>query len=153
MNPSAPVVMNAARQPHVSVIHGTMIGVMIAPTFDPALKIPVASARSLEGNHSATVLIDAGKLPDSPNPRAKRAALKPAVVLASAVDIADTLQITTEAANPRRVPMRSITRPAISNPNAYEIVNHETTFANCCSFQPMSRDSVGPRMPSTCRSM
>jgi hypothetical protein len=50
---------------------------MMAPTFEPALKMPVASARSFFGNHSATVLIAAGKLPDSPRPRRKRATLKP----------------------------------------------------------------------------
>ena len=38
--------MNAACQPQCSAIHGTMIGVTIAPTFEPALKIPVANARS-----------------------------------------------------------------------------------------------------------
>ena len=35
--------------------------------------MPVASERSFCGNHSATVLIAAGKLPDSPSPRKKRA--------------------------------------------------------------------------------
>src|SRR4051812_17977084 len=118
MKPSAPVATKAARQPQVSAIHGTTIGVMIAPMFDPALKIPVASARSRDGNHSATVLIDAGKLPDSPRPSAKRAALKPAVVRANAVDIAERLQIVTDAAKPFRVPMRSITRPATRKPRA-----------------------------------
>src|SRR5215216_5194082 len=94
-NPRAPVAMNAAGHPQLSAIHGTMIGVMIAPTFDPALKIPVAKARSRVGNHSDTVLIEAGKFPDSPNPNAKRAALKPAFVFASALDTAAILQITT----------------------------------------------------------
>src|SRR5438067_190184 len=92
--PRAPVAMNAARQPHVSVIHGTTIGVITAPTLEPALKIPVAKARSRRGNHSATVLIAAGKFPDSPSPSANRAALNPAAVRASACDIAATLQIT-----------------------------------------------------------
>src|SRR6266404_6326854 len=75
-NPSAPVAMNAQRQPHLIVIHGTASGVMMAPTLVPALKIPVASARSLLGNHSATHLMLAGKTPASPNPSAKRAAAK-----------------------------------------------------------------------------
>ena len=44
-----------------------------APTFDPALNTPIASARSLAGNHSVTALTPAGKLPDSPTPRPKRA--------------------------------------------------------------------------------
>src|SRR3984885_2529244 len=37
--------------------------------FVPELKIAVASALSLLGNHSATALMAAGKFPDSPNPR------------------------------------------------------------------------------------
>src|SRR6476469_902645 len=105
--------MNAARQPHVSVIHGTTIGVMTAPTFDPALKIPVASARSFAGNHSATVLIDAGKLPDSPNPSAKRAALKPAVSRANAFEMAEKLYNVNVPAKPRLLPTRSMIRPAL----------------------------------------
>src|SRR6059036_2197996 len=68
--PSPPVAMKAARQPQVNVIHGTTSGVTSAPMFVPELKIPVASARSFLGNHSATVLIAAGKLPDSPIPSA-----------------------------------------------------------------------------------
>ena len=52
-----PAAMNAACQPHVTAIHGTSAGAMIAPTFVPELKIPVASARSRFGNHIATALI------------------------------------------------------------------------------------------------
>src|SRR5713226_4327135 len=75
-NPSAPVSRKAERQPQCSAIHGTTSGVMMAPAFVPALKIPVASARSFLGNHSATHLMLAGKTPASPNPKAKRAAIK-----------------------------------------------------------------------------
>ena len=50
-----------------------MAGARMAPTFAPELKMPVASERSLWGNHSAVVLRAAGKLPDSPRPREKRA--------------------------------------------------------------------------------
>src|SRR5215212_4425581 len=82
--PIAPVAMNAARQPHVSVIQGTTRGVTSAPMFVPELNIPVASARSFLGNHSATVLIEAGKLPASPRPRKKRATPKPNTERASA---------------------------------------------------------------------
>ena len=52
-----------ARQPHAIVIIGTTSGATSAPMFVPELKIPVASARSFFGNHSATVLIAAGKFP------------------------------------------------------------------------------------------
>ena len=60
------------------VIHGTTSGVASAPTFVPELKMPVASARSRFGNHSATTLIAAGKFPASPSPSANRAKMKPA---------------------------------------------------------------------------
>src|SRR4051812_3082641 len=127
MKPSAPVTTNAERHPHVIASHGTRIGVTIAPTLDPALKIPVASARSFAGNHSATVLIDAGKLPDSPSPRANRAALNAVVVRANAADIADRLHSVIDAAKPRRVPTRSMMRPATRKPSAYATVNQDTT--------------------------
>jgi hypothetical protein len=44
----------------------------MAATLVPALKIPVAKARSFLGNHSATDLMAAGKLPDSPSPSRAR---------------------------------------------------------------------------------
>src|ERR1043166_6217762 len=75
--PSAPVATNGAGHPNASVIHGTTSGVTTAPMFVPELKMPVASARSFLGNHSATVLIAAGKLPASPLPRNARATPKP----------------------------------------------------------------------------
>src|SRR5437867_13423414 len=62
-NPVRPVTINVHRQPYVSVIHGTVNAATNTPTFVPALKIPVAKARSFRGNHSATVLMLAGKLP------------------------------------------------------------------------------------------
>jgi len=76
--------MNAHGQPHVRTIHGTTSGVTMAPVLVPALKIPVASARSRLGNHSATVLIAPGKLADSPSPSSARAAENPAAVRAKA---------------------------------------------------------------------
>ena len=39
-----------------------MIGAATAPTLLPALKMPVARARSLTGNHSATLLMAGGKV-------------------------------------------------------------------------------------------
>src|SRR6266516_1195602 len=104
--PSAPTATNAQRQPHVSAIQGTTRGVTIALVFVPALKIPVASARSSFGNHSPTLLIEPGKLADSPNPSIPRAAAKAAVVLANAVLIAATLQRITAGGKPRRRPTR-----------------------------------------------
>src|SRR3954453_20909274 len=71
--PSAPVATNADCQPHLLAIQGTTSGTITAPIFAPELKIPVAWARSLLGNHSATVLMHAGKFAASPNPRNARA--------------------------------------------------------------------------------
>src|SRR5258705_12066841 len=79
MRPAKPVAMKAACQPKRIASIGTRAGAMIAPTFDPELKMPVASARSFFGNHSATTLMLAGKLPDSPRPRRNRAKLNPPI--------------------------------------------------------------------------
>ena len=98
MNPMAPVRTNAHRLPRWIAIHGTMSGAMIAPMLVPELKMPVARARSDFGNHSATVLIAAGKLPDSPRPRPKRAAPKVSALVARPCDIAATLQTATAIA-------------------------------------------------------
>src|SRR4051812_49346882 len=84
IRPNNPVIMNADCQPQLRARYGTTAGARIAPTLEPALKIPVAVARSFLGNHSAVVLIAAGKLPDSPMPSMNRAAMKPKVVRASA---------------------------------------------------------------------
>src|SRR2546427_12967546 len=99
-NPVRPVTTKVHRQPYVSVSHGTVTAATSTPTFVPALKIPVASARSLRGNHSATVLMHAGKFPASPNPSAKRAKLKPVTVVTSAWAIAARLQNKTESEKP-----------------------------------------------------
>ena len=72
---------------------GTVSGAIIAPMLVPELKRPVASARSFRGNHSATVLMAAGKLPASLNPRAARATPNPNVVVASAVATPTMLHI------------------------------------------------------------
>ena len=75
---------NAACHPHVSAIHGTSSGVRIAPVLVPALNIPVASARSFCGNHSAIALIDPGKIADSLKPSIARAIENPVAVFAKA---------------------------------------------------------------------
>ncbi len=75
-----------------------MSGVTIAPTFVPALKMPVAKARSFFGNHSETALRLAGKTPASPKPSAARAAPKPATEPAKACAIEARLQKTIAAA-------------------------------------------------------
>src|SRR5947209_19397429 len=92
MKPSVPVMINAHCQPYLTTWNGTKSGAAMAPTFEPLLKMPVASARSFFGNHSATVLMAAGKLPASPKPNAKRAAPKPNAERASEWHIAATDQ-------------------------------------------------------------
>src|SRR5258706_15629335 len=92
-NPIAPVRIKAHCQPQLIAIQGTVSGATMAPTFEPALKMPVAKARSFLGNHSAVVLIAAGKFPDSPTPRAARATPKPKADRARAWLMAAMLQI------------------------------------------------------------
>jgi hypothetical protein len=72
-----PVVRKAARHPHLPVTKATMTGAMKKLTLEPELKMPVAKARSSEGNHSVVALMAAGKLPDSPRPSMMRAMQKP----------------------------------------------------------------------------
>src|SRR6266496_678208 len=74
--PSEPIMTKVQRHPSWSVIHGTNSPGRITPTFVPALNIPVASARSFAGNHSATALMLAGNTPASPKPSADRAMRK-----------------------------------------------------------------------------
>src|SRR5262245_17146595 len=125
--------MNAACQLHVSAIQGTTSGVMIAPTLLPALKMPVANARSRLGNHSAVVLIAAGKLPDSPRPSAARAIAKPFAVRANAWLIAAMLHAMIDAAKPERTPTLSRKRPTPRKPKPYARLNHETMSPYCDS--------------------
>src|ERR1019366_9919406 len=97
-NPDKPSATNDICQPKVRYSHGTSNGAKMAPMFEPALKMPVATERSFGGNHSATVLIAVGKLPDSPSPSAKRAVPKPNTDRASACAIAARLHSTMENA-------------------------------------------------------
>src|SRR5262249_46295355 len=129
---------NAQYQPNAAVMYGTVIGVTTAPMFVPALNSPVANARSLRGNHSATVLIAAGKLPDSPSPSTKRTTMKPATEaeydrpnapsstaaagpkrVTSAAAIAASDQTISASEKPRLMPRLSTTLPAKTYPIAY----------------------------------
>ncbi|MNP56591.1 hypothetical protein D3C76_1513270 [compost metagenome] len=60
IRPRQDMAINAACQPQTLRISGSSIGVSMAPTLVPALKIPVATARSPAGNHSRVVLTQAG---------------------------------------------------------------------------------------------
>ena len=93
-----PVKRKAQRHPRCTATQGTVSGAIMAPTFVPELKTPVASARSFFGNHSVTVFIAAGKFPDSPSPNMPRAKANPKTELASACPIAARLQIAIETA-------------------------------------------------------
>ena len=90
----------------------------MAPMFAPELKRPVARARSLLGNHSATVLMQAGKLAASPRPRKNIAIPKVATETAPPGAMAATLHNTMAMAKPLRVPSRSVRRPALTSPMA-----------------------------------
>ncbi len=94
--PTEPVITKAHRQPQVTAIKGTVKGAIMAPMFAPELNIPVASALSFLGNHSATVLMAEGKLPASLKPKAERTTPKPNVLLANAWNTADTLHNSVE---------------------------------------------------------
>ena len=52
--------------------NATTGGASAEPIDEPALKIPIPSARCFGGNHSATALAAAGQFPGSPSPRMKR---------------------------------------------------------------------------------
>ena len=110
--------IKAACQPKLSAIIGTSNGATIAPIFEPELKIPVAKALSLRGNHSEMVLMAAGKLPDSPIPSANLATPNPIGVRAKACDIAAKDHTIIDSMNPFFVPKKSINLPTNSNPMA-----------------------------------
>ncbi len=59
-SPSEPIATKAACQPQTVRITGSKAGVSMAPTLVPALKIPVATARSPAGNHRRVVFTQAG---------------------------------------------------------------------------------------------
>src|SRR5215467_12440065 len=96
--PRAPVARKDHRHPQRPVIQGTSQGVIMAPTLVPALKIPVASARSRLGNHSAIVLMLAGNTPASPKPSEARAIKKERKEFAAACAMDAKLQKTIAAA-------------------------------------------------------
>src|SRR5271157_2376224 len=115
-NPVAPAAANAPRQAlctpragmNANTRMGTTTGTSMAPTLAPELKRLVARARSFLGNHSATVLMQAGKLEASPSPRKNMAIPKVTAEVARPGDIAAKLHSTIAIANAFRVPSRSV---------------------------------------------
>src|ERR1035441_9472456 len=65
-SPARPTNANADCQPGRSLRHATTGVARIAPTPDPLLNSPAASARSLSGNPSATPFTAPGQFPASP---------------------------------------------------------------------------------------
>ena len=92
---------------------------------EPALKIPVANARSFFGNHSATLLIAAGKLPASPSPNNARFSPSVSGVRASACANAAADHQAIDTAYPTFVPNRSMNFPITRKPTVYAISNAE----------------------------
>jgi hypothetical protein len=106
-----PAPMKADRQPQAEATQGTTAGATIAPTLVPALNRLVAKARSRFGNHSATALIAAGKLPPSPSPRAMRARKNPRTLPTRACPRAAILQAKMDTAYPTLLPNLSTNQP------------------------------------------
>ena len=88
------------------------------PMLAPELKRPVASARSRLGNHSATVLMQAGKLADSPMPSRNMAMIRVTTEVAAPGPMAAMLQRTMAMENALRMPSWSVSLPAIRKPMA-----------------------------------
>src|ERR1035438_4977300 len=93
-NAAAPVAINAYCQPQVSNNHTTRIGVTIAPTELPIFAQPVATERSLGGNHRAAVFTVAGMLADAATPSSPRKAAIACQLPAKACSTADRPQRT-----------------------------------------------------------
>src|ERR1035437_7312976 len=114
--PMDPVQIKAACQPKREVKAAMRIGAIKKEALEPELKIPLASARSSEGNHSVVALMAAGKLPLSPKPRKMRAMQKP-ITLATREWLSEAKAQTAMAqAYPSLVPSLSMMRPAKRKP-------------------------------------
>src|SRR5580704_9219340 len=103
--------MKDTRQPSFSNSHATKGAEYAGPAKVPALKIAVASPRSLAGNHCRTTLPDVGNEAASPPPRANRVTNMLPKVAATPVSIAAIDHIVTEKPFTHRVPMRSAIQP------------------------------------------
>src|SRR5215470_4933068 len=111
--PSVPVIMNAGCQVPKYLYRAKMSAGAIAPPIDePLSNNATAQPRSFFGNHSATALVAAGQLADSPAPSKKRKNAKLRKPPANDVSMAAIEYQMTVIVRPLRVPMRSIKRPA-----------------------------------------
>src|ERR1041385_7590255 len=111
-NPSVPVMIKAGRHPPKYLYRPiTSNGAMAPPMDDPLSNRATAQPRSFFGNHSATALVAAGQLADSPAPSRKRKNAKLRRPPASDVSMAAIEYQITVIVRPLRVPIRSIKRP------------------------------------------
>src|ERR1017187_274091 len=140
--PVAPAATKAPRQVKATTSSGTSSGTTTLPILAPELKRPVASARSPLGNHSATVLMQAGKLAASPMPRKNIAKPKVSTEVAAPGDMAAMLQSTMAMASPLRVPSQSVNHPAPTSPIAYATLNEAKMYPYWTLSQPMTCCSV-----------
>jgi hypothetical protein len=101
------VITNVGRHPQREASQAMRGGDNAPPTAAPVLKIPMPSARSRGGNHSAIDFAAPGQLPASPKPSTNRQNAKLVMLRAAACATAAIDQTTIEIVNPRRVPTRS----------------------------------------------
>jgi hypothetical protein len=97
--------------------------------FVPALKMPVAKARSFFGNHSVTALMPPGKPPPSPTPSRIRTRMKCVIERAAAWAMCASVQSVNATARPSFAPMRSTKRPKNRYDSAYAAWNQVTMLA------------------------
>src|SRR5215475_6563954 len=116
--PNAPVRTKIHRQVAWERTMAISGGAITAPPAVPALMIPIAVARSLVGNHSATTRVAAGKPPPSPVPSRNRLIARARKLAANAwlADASD--QNTMMTTNPRREPSTSTSLPPPAYINA-----------------------------------
>ncbi len=117
------MITNVGRQPQTVASQAMNGGESAPPTAAPVLKIPMPSARSRTGNHSAIAFAAPGQFPASPKPSTKRQDAKLVTVRAVAWAAAATDHTTIETAKPTRVPTASKSRPESIWLIAYAIRN------------------------------
>ena len=113
-----PVIRKAARQPSVSVIAGTMRGVTIAPTLVPALKMPVANARSLLREPLGDGFQSGRKVARFPEPDGEARDHEARQRARPCVRHVRYRPDTTASAYPNRAPILSISLPKTTYPSA-----------------------------------
>ena len=138
--------------PKYAIRRSTSAGATAAPTEDPLSKSATAQPRSRRGNHSETAFVAPGQLAASPAPSRKRKPQKLRSPVARDVRTATVEYHRTETVRPRRVPMRSSTRPETVCITAYAMRNAMMIRAKSWFDQLNSVLRVGPRTLSVCRS-